>query len=335
MTSESCPGSTTLSTSALASLGSSGISLMTRLATSLTFITSASSSTSVDGRVRQRLHPRRHERVLPAHFQDANPRDPLQDHREVVLGQLDDLEDAGRAADHVEIAGARLLGARVALGDDADDGALLGDRLLDQLHRLLAAHVDGDDRPREQHRVPQGENGDDVGDLDRPFGHRLLGGHVSIVYATRLFRQSSGDAKSESPGLFSGEPWAAAGQGQARGKIGAYLSQEGSLMRLASSLVGLSFSAALCASAHAQMAPPAAPASAYDEQAVGVRSLGGDEARGPSVRRASQLDVRRGKVGRVSRSRPPPDQPGGFLPDRRPRATSSSAIRTGRRSRRP
>ena len=49
MTSESCPGSTTLSTSALASLGSSGISLMTRLATSLTFITSASSSTSVEG----------------------------------------------------------------------------------------------------------------------------------------------------------------------------------------------------------------------------------------------------------------------------------------------
>jgi hypothetical protein len=48
ITSDSCPGSTTLSTSALASLGSSGISLITRLATSFTFITSASSSTSVD-----------------------------------------------------------------------------------------------------------------------------------------------------------------------------------------------------------------------------------------------------------------------------------------------
>jgi hypothetical protein len=45
-------------------------------------------------------------------------------------------------------------------------------------------------------------------------------------------------------------------------------------MHLASSLVFLSFSAALCASAQAQMAPPAAPASGYDEQAVGVRSLG-------------------------------------------------------------
>ncbi len=44
--SASWPGSVTLSTSAPASLGSSGISLMTRLATSLRFITSASSSTS-------------------------------------------------------------------------------------------------------------------------------------------------------------------------------------------------------------------------------------------------------------------------------------------------
>jgi hypothetical protein len=40
-------------------------------------------------------------------------------------------------------------------------------------------------------------------------------------------------------------------------------------MRLACSLVGLSFSAALCASARAQTTP-----ASYDEQAVGVRSLG-------------------------------------------------------------
>jgi hypothetical protein len=45
-------------------------------------------------------------------------------------------------------------------------------------------------------------------------------------------------------------------------------------MRLAFSLLGLSFSAAICSLAHAQ-APSAPPASAYDEQAVGVRALGG------------------------------------------------------------
>ncbi len=44
--SASCPGSVTLSTSADASFGSSGMSLMTRLAMSFRFITSASSSTS-------------------------------------------------------------------------------------------------------------------------------------------------------------------------------------------------------------------------------------------------------------------------------------------------
>jgi hypothetical protein len=46
-------------------------------------------------------------------------------------------------------------------------------------------------------------------------------------------------------------------------------------MHVTSPLIGLCFSAALCASAHAQMASPAAPAGTYDEQAVGVRSLGG------------------------------------------------------------
>jgi hypothetical protein len=45
-------------------------------------------------------------------------------------------------------------------------------------------------------------------------------------------------------------------------------------MRLASSLLGLSFSVGLCSLAHAQTTPAAPPTSAYDEQAVGVRSLG-------------------------------------------------------------
>jgi hypothetical protein len=53
-------------------------------------------------------------------------------------------------------------------------------------------------------------------------------------------------------------------------------------MRLASSLIGLSFSAALCASAHAQAPSPAAPASAYDEQAIGVRNLGSANRETPS-----------------------------------------------------
>ena len=59
-------------------------------------------------------------------------------------------------------------------------------------------------------------------------------------------------------------------------------------MRLALSLLGLSFSAAICASARAQVISPAAPASAYDEQAVGVRTLGGTRGElSPSGERSS------------------------------------------------
>jgi hypothetical protein len=47
-------------------------------------------------------------------------------------------------------------------------------------------------------------------------------------------------------------------------------------MRLALTVAaGLSFSAAICASANAQTASVAAPPGSYDEEAVGVRSLGG------------------------------------------------------------
>ena len=46
-------------------------------------------------------------------------------------------------------------------------------------------------------------------------------------------------------------------------------------MRLASFLLGLSFSAGLCSLAHAQTTTAAAPGNAYEEQAIGVRSLAG------------------------------------------------------------
>jgi hypothetical protein len=96
-----------------------------------------------------------------------------------------------------------------------------------------------------------------------------------IVYARRPFRQSCRDAKSESWALFRLGERVRRRPEQAHGKVGVYLSQEDSLMHLASPLVVLSFSAAICASAHAQTARPTAPASTYEEQTVGVRSLGG------------------------------------------------------------
>jgi hypothetical protein len=134
----------------------------------------------LDGRsggIGQRLHPGGHERLLPGDLQQADARDPLQDDREVVLGELDHLEDARGAAHGVEVGGAGILGLGVALGDDADDRPFLGDGFLDQLDRFLPAHVDGDDRPGEEHRVTQRQDGDVLGNLDRTFGRRLLGGH--------------------------------------------------------------------------------------------------------------------------------------------------------------
>src|SRR5262249_12025676 len=68
-------------------------------------------------------------------------------------------------------------------------GALFRDRLLDQLHRLLATDVDRDDRTREQHGVTQRKDRDDLGHFHRSLGGGFLGGHTPIVYARRHIRQ--------------------------------------------------------------------------------------------------------------------------------------------------
>jgi GntR family transcriptional regulator, transcriptional repressor for pyruvate dehydrogenase complex len=144
---------------------------------SLRFITRASSSTSEvvgDG-----LDPRRQERLAALEAVDLEPRNPLQDDAEVVLGQLDDLEDAGGAAHVVHICLVRILGARILLREDADHRALLGDRVLHEADGLAPPDVDRNDRTREQHGVAERENGDHVRDLDRKiaaclgFGHRV------------------------------------------------------------------------------------------------------------------------------------------------------------------
>ena len=58
-----------------------------------------------DRRIGQRLNPGGHERVAAADLEQPDAGDALQDDREVVLGELDDLQDPRRAPDHVEVAG--------------------------------------------------------------------------------------------------------------------------------------------------------------------------------------------------------------------------------------
>ena len=106
-------------------------------------------------------------------------------------------------------------------------------------------------------------------------------------------------------------------------------------MRLASPVVGLSlFFAALCGSGHAQTPSPPVPASTYDEQAVGVRNLGAaNRETPPSGQRPDWMYAE----GKWDAFRGPDHHPiarrrSTGLSDER---TSSSAIRTGRPSRRP
>jgi hypothetical protein len=103
--------------------------------------------------------------LLPDKVLDLEPRHALQDHAEVVLGELDHLQDARRAAHGIHVLGHRIVHPGLPLGQNADDGPLLGDGLLHKAYGLPSSHVDGDDRSGKEHGVPQGQNGDLVGKL--------------------------------------------------------------------------------------------------------------------------------------------------------------------------
>ena len=94
-------------------------------------------------------------------------RDALQNDTEVVLRELDDLEDAGGTADLIHVTFLRVFGARILLSQDADDRPLLGDGVLYQSNRLSASDIDRNDRPREEHRISERQDGDYIWDFDR------------------------------------------------------------------------------------------------------------------------------------------------------------------------
>ena len=76
---------------------------------------------------------------------------------------------------------AGIFSAGVALRQDADDRALFGDGFLHQAHALSAADVDRNNGAGEQHRVPQRQNRQDVGDVDGTrdlWGSRFRLGHL-------------------------------------------------------------------------------------------------------------------------------------------------------------
>ncbi len=133
----------------------------------------------------------RDERVALDDPLDANPHDPLKDHRVVVLGQLDDLENASGTADLVQVGLQRILGGGVTLGGDADDRPLMRDGFLDESHRLGSPHIDGNDRSGEQHRVAQRQHRDGV----REFGDLFDGLVRRRTHAWGPFRAGHGNTR--------------------------------------------------------------------------------------------------------------------------------------------
>ena len=89
---------------------------------------------------------------------EPDPRQPLDDQPQAAVRQLEHLVDVGGGADRIEVVLQRLLDRGFALGEHADHPAA-GGRLVDQAHRRFARDGQRHERVREQHRVPQRQDG--------------------------------------------------------------------------------------------------------------------------------------------------------------------------------
>ena len=114
------------------------------------------------------LHLRLEVRPRLRHLVELDAREPLQDERVVPARVLERLEHARRAPDLVQVLGAGIVGRGILLREDGDDGAREVVHVLDEGDALLAPHVERSDGAREEHRVPDGEHGELVPELERP-----------------------------------------------------------------------------------------------------------------------------------------------------------------------
>ena len=103
---------------------------------------------------------------------DLDLLEAVQDHRQVAVGHLEDLEDTRGGADTVQVVRAGLLHFGLLLQYGAHQAAG-GFHVADQLHRALAPHGDRRDRAGEQHRAAKGQDRQRVGDF-RVFGLLLV-----------------------------------------------------------------------------------------------------------------------------------------------------------------
>ncbi len=92
-------------------------------------------------------------------FLDGDSLQALHEDEKALAGQLDDLVNVGRGSDLVEVNRLRVVDARVALGDHADELVLLLAQVVNQLQRAFPTHRERQNGVREQHRIANRQNG--------------------------------------------------------------------------------------------------------------------------------------------------------------------------------
>ena len=105
-------------------------------------------------------------------------------------GQLQHAHDDGHGADAVEVLLAGVLVLEVLLRRQHDD-AVLGQRLVHRVDRLLPRHRQRHDDERKDHQVLERQHRQDVGDLDCFFFRGFVRvSHVNLSYRMRGENQS-------------------------------------------------------------------------------------------------------------------------------------------------
>ncbi len=92
---------------------------------------------------------------------DAGARGALDQHLDRAVRQLEELQHARHGADAIDVVTARVVLARVLLGDEQDLLVVLH-HLLERLDRLLAPDEQRNDHVREDDDVAKGQNGEDA-----------------------------------------------------------------------------------------------------------------------------------------------------------------------------
>ena len=103
------------------------------------------------------LHLRAHVRLEPERLHHLQAGEPVEDDRIIRRPEANDLHDPRDGSHLEEVAETGLVYVGVPLADDADDGAVLAEEILDQADAAGTTHVDGDHAGGEDDAVSERE----------------------------------------------------------------------------------------------------------------------------------------------------------------------------------